>query len=89
MACIYWAAVTISTVGYGDIVPNNVIEILLGIFLIFSGVAMYSYIVSKLSNLFSTVKADKGQVSKDQIVTEFATKQRFTQSLTTRIQYFF
>jgi hypothetical protein len=54
LACLYWAAVSISTVGYGDILPTNPIEITVEIFLVFSGVAMYSYIVSKLSNLFSS-----------------------------------
>ena len=49
----YWAAVTISTVGYGDILPQNTIEIFIGLFLIFTGVALYSYIVSKLSTLYS------------------------------------
>ena len=54
LACLYWAAVSIATVGYGDILPVNPIEITVEIFLVFSGVAMYSYIVSKLSNLFSS-----------------------------------
>ena len=55
LACIYWAAVTISTVGYGDILATNTVEMGLGIFLVFSGVAMYSYIISKLQDLFSSV----------------------------------
>jgi len=88
LASIYWAAVTISTVGYGDIVPTNAIEMTVGLGLIFSGVAFYSYIVSKLSNLFSTVKENK-IITREEIVTDFAGKQRFTEHLTKRVQYFF
>lgn len=73
LACLYWAAVSISTVGYGDILPTNPIEITVEIFLVFTGVAMYSYIVSKLSNLFSsTTGVGKDFQSKDEAITDFS-----------------
>lgn len=89
LASIYWAVVTISTVGYGEIVPINVIEMAITLVLIFVGVSFYSYIISKLSNLFSSVKQKDELVSREQIAYDFATKQRFTEHLTRRIQYFF
>ena len=49
----YWAVVTISTVGYGDITPTNFYEVVVNIFLMFIGVSMYSYIISRLTNIFS------------------------------------
>lgn len=65
LASYYWAAVTTSTVGYGDITPNNVVEISLGLLLLFSGVAIYSYIVSKLSNLVSSVSDNNDLNTRD------------------------
>jgi hypothetical protein len=38
MAALYWTYTTISTVGYGDIVSNTVIERMLAIMLMIFGV---------------------------------------------------
>mmetsp|Transcript_2076 Transcript_2076/g.3129 ORF Transcript_2076/g.3129 Transcript_2076/m.3129 type:complete len:158 (+) Transcript_2076:2-475(+) len=90
LACLYWAAVTISTVGYGDILPTTTVEMSFGILLVFSGVAMYSYIISKLSNMFSTATTgDDSGKPRDQIIEEFAQKETIPQQLKKKIQYFF
>jgi hypothetical protein len=90
LASLYWAAVTVSTVGYGDIVPSNNIEMFICLFLLFSGVALYSYIVSTLSNLFSSVhQGDETIQSRVLVITAFAQKQKFSRHLTKKIQYFF
>ena len=85
LACIYWAAVSISTVGYGDILPTNTIEITVEILLVFTGVALYSYIISKLSNLFSSVKKDDSDKTRDEILSEFAMMQSFSDHLKKKI----
>ena len=51
----YWAVVTISTVGYGDITPTNVDEVLANIPLVFVGVSLYSYIISRMTLIFTEV----------------------------------
>lgn len=53
LASIYWAVVTCATVGYGDITPTNVIEVVVCILLLLIGVTAYSYIVSNIVRLFS------------------------------------
>jgi hypothetical protein len=75
--------------GYGDILPTNTIEITVEIFLVFSGVALYSYIISKLSNLFSSVKKDDSDKTRDEILSEFAMMQSFSNHLKKKVQYFF
>ena len=49
---LYWAVVTITTVGYGDITPTNKTEYLFALFCIILGVTFHSFIISALSNSF-------------------------------------
>ena len=55
LAALYWAVVTVTTVGYGDILPVNKFERGLAICIIVIGVAYYSYVLGNLSFLFSSV----------------------------------
>ena len=53
IASCYWATVTCTTVGYGDILPTNNYELLWAMCIIVFGVAIFSYILSDLSSKFS------------------------------------
>jgi len=55
IASIYWAAVSIYTVGYGDITAKNNFEYACNIVILFIGITIYTYIFSQLSSLFSSV----------------------------------
>ena len=54
-ASVYWATVTCTTVGYGDILPTNNYELLWAMMIIVFGVAIFSYILSTLSSQFSEI----------------------------------
>ena len=81
IATCYWAVVTISTVGYGDITPTNVTEVLVTIFLVFIGVSSYSYIISRLTSIFAVVNSKTEEQSKDKILKLFINKQRLNRNL--------
>ena len=50
---IYWAIVTISTVGYGDIAPVTDVGRAISILIIVSGIAMISFVTSVIVSAFS------------------------------------
>ena len=55
VASLYWATVTCTTVGYGDILPTNKYELFWAMCIIVFGVAIFSYILSDLSSKFSEI----------------------------------
>jgi len=58
MAAVYWATMTSTTVGYGDILPTNYFELVWAMIIIIFGVAAFGYILSNLSSSF--VEITKG-----------------------------
>lgn len=52
---IWWVIVTMSTVGYGDIVPKKAFSKALAVFIIFSGIAVFGVTVASISSAL-TVK---------------------------------
>ena len=53
---VWWVLVSITTVGYGDIVPVTSAGKFLGIFLIFTGVALVSMFTATVSSIFVAQK---------------------------------
>jgi len=51
-SCIYWAIVTMATVGYGDIVPKTFLGKVVSIATIVVGIAMFSLFISTLADIF-------------------------------------
>ena len=49
---IWWGLVTITTVGYGDRVPVTGAGRVIGVFLLFSGIALFSVLTGFIANVF-------------------------------------
>lgn len=62
---LWYSVVTISTVGYGDIVPKTYPGKVIGVVLIFSGALFYSFLTAALSSWF--VKGSKEQKIESQL----------------------
>ncbi len=57
---LYWAVVTISTVGYGDITVHNIISKILAIFLIVIGVLLMSFMTATFASIFTATRIREG-----------------------------
>lgn len=66
VSSLYWATVTCTTVGYGDILPTNGYELTWAMIIIVLGVAVFSYILSDLASKFSEL-SQKSQANAERI----------------------
>ena len=58
---IYWAVVTITTVGYGDIVPDSKISKLIALMIIVSGPVVLSLFTASIASIFVERKIKEGK----------------------------
>ena len=60
-SALYWATVTCTTVGYGDITPTNKWEMAYALVIIIIGVSFFSYILSNLCGQFADLLKTKAK----------------------------
>lgn len=58
---LYWAAATIMTVGYGDIVPTNDDELIVACCVMLFGICLFTYNLSSLAHQFAEIIKTNGQ----------------------------
>lgn len=90
IASVYWAVVTVLTVGYGDIIPVNVYEKVFTCIILAAGVAIFSYMLSSMGNQFSELsRSVSKRQSRDRQIVELETKFRLPDKLVEKIEYYF
>jgi hypothetical protein len=60
---LYFIITTITTIGYGDITPVNVLERCFCFFLMFLGAAMYSFMSGQMSSILSNYDSKQAKQS--------------------------
>lgn len=59
LSAVWWAVVTLTTVGYGDIVPQTALGRLFGVLVMISGIGMVSTLTGNLASLLVERKAKR------------------------------
>ena len=82
---LWWAIVTVTTVGYGDIVPNSIFGKWLAIILMLVGIGTIGMLTSALTNFF--VKENSNEESKlEQLQNELVMQRRLVEKQAERIE---
>lgn len=90
LASVYWAIVTMATIGYGDIVAQNNYERLVSIVIMAVGVTLFGYVIGTISSLVSNFDAQASLYDEQMLlVKEYIISRSMPTHLRTRVQEHF
>ena len=88
MASLYWTYTTISTVGYGDITAETMLERILSISLMLFGVCFFSFTIGSLASIFNRMDSKEGMLNeKMAIIDEFAKEAKLSNDLKVQLRH--
>lgn len=85
VASLFWAVQTLTTVGYGNVVPQTVTERLLACAVMLLGGFVFSLIIGKVSSLLSEDSAENVEVERALSLRRFIDGRRVPRALSLRI----
>lgn len=87
LIALYWAFVTVTTVGYGDINPANNYERGFAIIAVFAGTAVFAYVVGEIQTIFTKVSPSEEEFEKKkESVEEFMSFHRVSHELRQKVR---
>ena len=88
IASLFWTITTLSTVGYGDIVPATSVERILAITWMLFGVCFFSFTIGSLSTMLNSIDTKEMVLTnKLAAIDEFASEAKLDKSLRYRLRH--
>lgn len=88
IASLFWTITTLSTVGYGDIVPGTSVERILAIAWMLFGVCFFSFTIGSLSTMLNSIDTKEMVLTnKLAAIDEFASEAKLDKSLRYRLRH--
>lgn len=90
IASLYFSVYTITTIGYGDVVPENTLERSFTTIIMFLGAAVFAYVISQVSNIAGELNESSAHHRKVlDSLTDFATYRQLPDDLVYDIRRYF
>jgi len=90
IAALYWSTTTLATVGYGDVTARTDPQRLYAIFVMFTGVGLFGYVIGDIATLVANL--DMARAEHQRRVTEingFMMHRRFPRALVKKVNAYF
>jgi len=90
LAAIYWAFTTMTTVGYGDLLPENDTERLYCCLGMMVGAIIFGYVLSSMSTLVARMESKSTDArEKMRMIKQYTKERKFSKDLSSRITKYF
>ena len=90
LASLYWAFATLTTVGYGDILPQNNVEYTYVILMEFVGIVVFGMVISSVTQIVANFNQKaKFEKQRIQMVTTYGRERRLPKELQRRVRQHF
>lgn len=87
---LYWTITTMTTVGYGDITPQNTAEYIITMIVMLLGASLYAFIIGNIASLFSNLDAAKAQHwSRIEGVTQFLQSRNVPHEMSAKVRDYY